>query len=80
MLRMNIWGIDIEMLMLGMSGSFDRCNVRGECGNVRSECFDRCDVRSECGNVRSECFDRCNVRSECGNRGMLGMNALIGAI
>ena len=30
MLRMNIWGIDMEMLMLG---SFDRCNVRGECVN-----------------------------------------------
>ena len=38
-----------------------------------SECFDRC-------NIRSECFDRCNVRSECGNRGMLGVNALIGAM
>ena len=33
MLRMNIWGMDMEMLMLGMLGSFDRCNVRGECGN-----------------------------------------------
>ena len=33
MLRMNIWGIDMEMLMLGILGSFDRCNVRGECGN-----------------------------------------------
>ena len=33
MLRMNIWGMDMEILMLGMLGSFDRCNVRGECGN-----------------------------------------------
>ena len=33
MLRMNIWGMDMEMLMLGMLGSFDRCNVWGECGN-----------------------------------------------
>ena len=47
---------NVMKLMLGMLGSFDRCNVR------------------------SECFDRCNVRSECGNRGMLGINALIGAI
>ena len=30
MLRKNIWGIDMEMLMLG---SFDRCNVRDECRN-----------------------------------------------
>ena len=30
---MNIWGMDMKMLMLGMLGSFDRCNVRGECGN-----------------------------------------------
>ena len=30
MLRMNIWGMDMEMLMLWMLGSFDRCNVRGE--------------------------------------------------
>ena len=30
MLRMNIWGMDMEMLMLG---SFDRFNVRSECGN-----------------------------------------------
>ena len=36
--------------MLGMLGSFDRCNVTSECGNVRSECFDRCNVRSECVN------------------------------
>ena len=33
MLRMNIWMMDMEMLMLGMLGSFDRCNIRGECGN-----------------------------------------------
>ena len=33
MLRMNIWGMDMEMLMLWMLGSFDRCNVRGECRN-----------------------------------------------
>ena len=31
MLRMNIWRMDMEMLMLWMLGSFDRCNVRGEC-------------------------------------------------
>ena len=41
MLRMNIWGMNMEMLMLGMLESFDRCNVR-------NECFDRCNVRSEC--------------------------------
>ena len=34
MLRMNIWGMDMEMLMLWMSRSFDRCNVRGECRNM----------------------------------------------
>ena len=36
MLIMNIWGMNMEMLMLGilgMLGSFDRCNVRSECGN-----------------------------------------------
>ena len=33
MLRMNIWGMDMEMLMLWLLESFDRCNVRGECGN-----------------------------------------------
>ena len=33
MLRMNIWEIDMEMLMLRMLESFDRCNVRGECRN-----------------------------------------------
>ena len=33
MLRMNISGMDMEMLMLWMLESFDRCNVRGECGN-----------------------------------------------
>ena len=33
MLTMNIWGMNMEMLMLGMSGRFDRCNVRSECGN-----------------------------------------------
>ena len=35
---MNIWGMNMEMLMLGMLGmlgSFDRCNVRSECGNKR---------------------------------------------
>ena len=26
-------GIDMEMLMLWILGSFDRCNVRGECRN-----------------------------------------------
>ena len=30
MLRMNIWGMNMKMLMLG---SFDMCNVRSECGN-----------------------------------------------
>ena len=33
MLRMNIWGMDMEMLMSWMLGIFDRCNVRSECGN-----------------------------------------------
>ena len=33
MLRMNIWGMDMEMLMLGILEIFDRCNVRSECGN-----------------------------------------------
>ena len=33
MLRMNIWRMDMEMLMLWMLESFDRCNVRGECRN-----------------------------------------------
>ena len=33
MLRMNIWRMDMEILMLWMLGSFDRCNVRGECRN-----------------------------------------------
>ena len=33
MLRMNIWGMNIEMLMLGMLESFVRCIVRSECGN-----------------------------------------------
>ena len=33
MLRMNIWGMDMEMLMLIILESFDRCNVRSECGN-----------------------------------------------
>ena len=35
---MNIWGMNMDMLMLeilGMLGSFDRCNVRSECGNKR---------------------------------------------
>ena len=72
MLRMNIWGIDMEMLMLGMLGSFDRCNVgwmwewenvMSECENVRSECFDRC-------NVRSECFDKCNLMLRMNISGM----------
>ena len=34
MLRMNIWEINMGMLMLGMLGSFDRCkymNVWNEC-------------------------------------------------
>ena len=35
MLRMNIWGMDMEMLMLRMLGSFDRFNVRSECENKR---------------------------------------------
>ena len=33
---MNIWGMNMDMLMLGilgMVGSVDRCNVRSECGN-----------------------------------------------
>ena len=34
MLGVNM-GMDMEMLMLGMLESFDRCNVRGECGNER---------------------------------------------
>ena len=34
MLRMNIWGMDMEMLLLGMLRSFDRCNIRGEWVNV----------------------------------------------
>ena len=36
MLIMNIWGMNMDMLMLGtleMLGSVDRCNVRSECGN-----------------------------------------------
>ena len=33
MLRMNIRRMDVEMLMLWMLECFDRCNVRGECGN-----------------------------------------------
>ena len=33
MLRMNIWGMDMEMLMLWMLGSFGRCNVTGESRN-----------------------------------------------
>ena len=36
MLIINIWEMNIEMLILGilgMLGSFDRCDVRGECGN-----------------------------------------------
>ena len=33
MLRMNIWGTNMKMLMLGMLRSFDRWNIRGECGN-----------------------------------------------
>ena len=35
MLRINIWGMNMGMLMLG---SFDRCkymNVKNECGNGR---------------------------------------------
>ena len=34
MLRMNIWGMDMEMLMLWMLGVFNRCNVMGECKNM----------------------------------------------
>ena len=34
MLRMNIWGMDMEMLMIWMLRNFDRCNVRGECRNM----------------------------------------------
>ena len=30
MLRINIWGMNMKMLMLG---SFERCNVKSECGN-----------------------------------------------
>ena len=33
---MNIWGMNMEVLMLGilgMWGSVDRCNVMGECAN-----------------------------------------------
>ena len=36
MLIMNIWEMNMDMLMLGilgMLGSVDRCNVRSECGN-----------------------------------------------
>ena len=33
MLIMNICRMNMKMLMLGMLGSFDRCNVRSECGN-----------------------------------------------
>ena len=33
MLRMNVWRMNMEILMLWMLGSFDRCNVRGECRN-----------------------------------------------
>ena len=39
---------NVRKLMLGMLGSFVRCILRSECGNVSSECFDRCNVRSEC--------------------------------
>ena len=40
MLIMNIWRMNMDMLMLGilgMVGSVDRCNVR-------SECFDKCNL------------------------------------
>ena len=33
---MNIWGMNMDVLMLGILGmleSFRRCNVRSECGN-----------------------------------------------
>ena len=73
MLRMNIWGMNMEMLMLGMLGSFDKCNVRSECENVRSECFHRCNVRSECGNV-----GMLQVNVFIG--AILEMNVLIGAM
>ena len=36
MLIMNIWGMNMDMLMLGilgMVGSVDRCNVMSECEN-----------------------------------------------
>ena len=93
MLIMNIRGMNMDMLMLGilgMVGSVDRCNVR-------SECFDKCNLMLRMniwgiymemfmlGMLRS--FDRCNVRGECGNGGMLwvyvgmlGVNVLIGAM
>ena len=38
MLIMNIWGMNMEMLMLGILGMleiFDRCNDRSGCGNRR---------------------------------------------
>ena len=62
--------INMEMLMLGMLGSFDRCNVRNECGNGGMLGV----------NVLIGAMLVVNVRSECGNRGMLGMDALISAI
>ena len=31
MLRMNIWGMNMGMLMLGMLGSFDRCKYMNVC-------------------------------------------------
>ena len=61
---------NVRKLMLGMLGSFDRCNVRGECGNGGMLGL----------NVLIGAMLVVNVRSECGNRGILGMNALIGAI
>ena len=71
MLRMNIWGMDMEMLMLWKLGSFDRCNVMGECGNggmlgVNFFIGAMLGVNVLIGvmlgvNVRNECFDRCNL-------------------
>ena len=66
-------GNGYEMLMLGMLGSFDRCNVRGECGNggmlgVNVLIGTMLGVNVEIENVRNEWFDKCNL--------MLRMNIL----
>ena len=37
MLIMNIWGMNMEMLMLGMLGSFDRCKYMNVTMNI-GEC------------------------------------------